>query len=128
MTQHCKANPCCGDVPCSGVPVPQDESGLTAHNKADEGAGLILAGNPYVAPMTSGEAFGKAVDVIDSATEEFAKFARQGAAAYFAKLEEGKELFEAMSASHLKQIGAYMESAAETMSLNMQKAFADAAE
>lgn len=33
MSQHCRANPCCGDRPCSGIPLPQDASGLPAHNK-----------------------------------------------------------------------------------------------
>ncbi|NTF54849.1 hypothetical protein G6L12_08080 [Agrobacterium rhizogenes] len=34
MSQHCRANPCCGDLPCSGIPLPQDASGLPAHNKS----------------------------------------------------------------------------------------------
>lgn len=33
MSQHCRANPCCGDRPCSGIPLPQHASGLTWHNK-----------------------------------------------------------------------------------------------
>ena len=33
MSQHCRANPCCGDVPCSGIPLPQDSSGLAFHNR-----------------------------------------------------------------------------------------------
>lgn len=32
MSQHCRANPCCGDVPCSGIPLPQHASGLPSHN------------------------------------------------------------------------------------------------
>lgn len=35
MSQHCKANPCCGERPCEGVPLPQDKSGLTHLNKVD---------------------------------------------------------------------------------------------
>ncbi|TCL70599.1 hypothetical protein [Rhizobium sp. BK251] len=38
MSQHCRANPCCGDVPCSGIPLPQHTSGLTFHNKTPETA------------------------------------------------------------------------------------------
>jgi hypothetical protein len=34
MSQHCRANPCCGDRPCSGIPLPQHASGLPAHNKS----------------------------------------------------------------------------------------------
>lgn len=33
MSQHCRANPCCGDRPCSGIPLPQHASGLPSHNK-----------------------------------------------------------------------------------------------
>lgn len=33
MSQHCRANPCCGDVPCAGIPLPQHASGLPSHNK-----------------------------------------------------------------------------------------------
>lgn len=36
MSQHCKANPCCGDRPCSGIPLPQHASGLTSHNVSHE--------------------------------------------------------------------------------------------
>lgn len=32
MSQHCKANPCCGEVPCKGIPLPQHISGLSSHN------------------------------------------------------------------------------------------------
>lgn len=35
MSQHCRANPCCGDRPCSGIPLPQHASGLPSHNKDD---------------------------------------------------------------------------------------------
>lgn len=33
MINRCKANPCCGEVPCVGVPLPQHESGLVHLNK-----------------------------------------------------------------------------------------------
>jgi hypothetical protein len=33
MSQHCRANPCCGDRPCSGVPLPQHASGYPSRNK-----------------------------------------------------------------------------------------------
>lgn len=33
MSQYCRANPCCGDRPCSGIPHPQHASGLTWHNR-----------------------------------------------------------------------------------------------
>lgn len=33
MSQHCRANPCCGDRPCSGIPLPQDASGFPSYNK-----------------------------------------------------------------------------------------------
>jgi len=44
MSQHCRANPCCGDVPCSGVPIPQHESGYPSYNKKE--VPNILSGKP----------------------------------------------------------------------------------
>ncbi|QIG68292.1 hypothetical protein EVB57_015 [Rhizobium phage RHph_Y1_20] len=35
MSQHCRANPCCGERPCEGVPLPQHASGLVSHNKTE---------------------------------------------------------------------------------------------
>jgi hypothetical protein len=48
MSQHCRANPCCGDRPCSGIPLPQDASGLTSHNKPFE----TQPPAPNVEPLT----------------------------------------------------------------------------
>lgn len=33
MSQHCRANPCCGERPCEGVPLPQHTSGYPLRNK-----------------------------------------------------------------------------------------------
>lgn len=35
MKNRCKANPCCGEVPCEGVPLPQHRSGLRARKRHD---------------------------------------------------------------------------------------------
>lgn len=50
MSQHCRANPCCGDVPCSGIPLPQHTSGLPSHNKSIRAA--VVSG-PTLLPMTA---------------------------------------------------------------------------
>lgn len=36
MSERCKANPCCGEVVCAGIPLPQDPSGLVGYNSEFE--------------------------------------------------------------------------------------------
>lgn len=57
MSQHCRANPCCGDRPCSGVPLPQHSSGLVWHNerpKAEATPPQTNAVGEPVVPITTG--------------------------------------------------------------------------
>lgn len=49
MTEHCKANPCCGDRPCSGIPLPQHASGLPFHNAPK----VAIVSAPTILPMTA---------------------------------------------------------------------------
>ena len=31
MSQRCRANPCCREILCTGIPIPQDPSGIQAY-------------------------------------------------------------------------------------------------
>lgn len=125
MTQHCKANPCCGDVPCSGVPIPQDASGLTAHNPVEVVA-ETFAPEPKI---TSTEAFIKTISIIDAATSSFGVHVEVGAMAYCNHLKEAVAFIGIMDAWQQVQIGLYMDAAGEKLSQSLaasvEKAFSD---
>lgn len=55
MKNHCKANPCCGAIPCEGVPLPQHRSGLWFHNSEEyrRKAGQLDAPSP--SPKMAGD-------------------------------------------------------------------------
>lgn len=97
MSQHCRANPCCGDVPCSGAPMPQDASGIVAHNET-------------VGTVKSLPTFAAIMGVTEEATEELVSTFVEAAKVFNAKLNGISEGLSAMSRPQIQAWAAYLES------------------
>lgn len=115
MTQHCKANPCCGDVPCSGVPVPQDASGLVHHNP-----------ETVSQTMTSNEAFFKATEIIDKAVADLVEASKEPALRFAHELTKLGPLFDPMTDRHARLVAEYMEAEMEASQAKIQEAVKNA--
>lgn len=111
MTQHCKANPCCGDVPCSGIPLPQDASGLPSHN-----ARIPAASSRD--PLS----LGQIVDKVNAATKALGESFMAGSLAFAEELRSMAGDIGNLSESEGNVLVSVMNSKSDELAASIQKA------